>query len=243
MILLQERKNQSAENRLVKLPVLLAGKASKLAAAADPRLSKTQRFTPFEEDPVERRERTAGWLLSLAFHAALILGAGISLAPKIKQASAPIFPPASVDLVAAPEPMKQAAPPEPQPVKPGDMAQAVLRKPQPKKAVLPPKPKPAPAVASAMRPTQMAQPDYLRNPPPVYPDAARQKKEQGVVYVWVKISPAGGVETLRVVRTSGFSDLDQSAAAAVQHWRFHPATAGVRPVESQAVVPVRFYLQ
>lgn len=242
MILLQDRKNQGGRHGLATFSVLFAGTAPKAAALAGSHISRPQGISPFEEDPVERRERTAGWLLSLAFHAALILGAGISLAPTIKQAAAPLFPPASVDLVAAPEPMKQAAP-EPKPVKPDDMAQAVVRKPQVKKAVVPPKPKSASAAATAGRPTQLAQPDYLRNPPPVYPDTARQKKEQGVVYVWVKISPVGGVETLRVVRSSGFSDLDQSAATAVEHWRFHPALAGVKPVESQAVVPVRFYLQ
>ncbi len=242
MILLQERKSQAVQRRFWNLPVLFAGAAPKAAAPAAAHRSGSCGILPFEEDPVERRERTAGWLLSLAFHAALVLGAGISLAPKIQQAAAPLFPPASVDLVAAPEPMKQEAA-EPKPVKPDDMAQAVVRKPQPKKAVLPPKPKPAPAFASAPRPSQLAQPDYLRNPPPVYPDTARQKKEQGVVYVWVKISPAGGVETLRVVKSSGFGDLDQSAATAVEHWHFHPALAGVKAVESQAVVPVRFYLQ
>ncbi|MDD4932653.1 MAG: TonB family protein [Methylacidiphilaceae bacterium] len=242
MTLLQERKTQAVWHRLGSLPVGLAGAAPQTSASAAAPLARSRGVPLFEEDPTERRERTAGWILSLLFHAALLLGAGISLAPKIKQATAPIFPPASVDLVAAPEPVKQAAP-EPPPVKPDDMAQAVVRKPQPKKAVLPPKPKTAPAVASAARPTQLAQPDYLRNPPPVYPDSARQKKEQGVVYVWVKISPVGGVETARVVRSSGFSDLDQSATAAVEHWRFHPALAGVKPVESQAVVPVRFYLQ
>ncbi len=242
MILLQERKSQNVGHRLVKLPILFAGAAPKAAAPAGPRPSGTQGVSPFAEDPVERRERTAGWILSLAFHAALVLGAGISLAPKIKQAatSMSFFPPATVDLVASPEPTTQPVS-EPLPPKPGDMAQEVVRKVQPKKAMLPPKP--APTAASSARPTRLAQPDYLRNPPPVYPDAARQKKEQGVVYVWVKISPVGGVETVRVVRSSGFSDLDQSAETAVEHWRFHPALAGVKPVESQAVVPVRFYLQ
>ncbi|MDD2676131.1 MAG: TonB family protein [Methylacidiphilaceae bacterium] len=242
MILLQERKTQAIWHRPGSLPVELAAAAPQASLPVVDPLPKNRGIDPFEEDPTERRERTAGWMLSLVFHAALILGAGISLAPKIQQAAAPLFPAASVDLVAAPEPMKQAAP-EPPPVKPDEMAQAVVRKPQPKKVVNAPKPKAAPAVASASRPTQLAQPDYLRNPPPVYPDTARQKKEQGVVYVWVKISPVGGVETLRVVRSSGFSDLDQSAAVAVEHWRFHPALAGVKPVESQAVVPVRFYLQ
>ncbi|WP_018290708.1 energy transducer TonB [Verrucomicrobium sp. 3C] len=242
MILLQERKTQAVWHRLGSLPLELAGAAPQAALLPVASLPKSRGIDPFEEDPTERRERTAGWMLSLLLHAALILSAGISLAPKIKQAMVPLSPPASVDLVAAPEPVKQTAA-EPPPVKPGDMAQAVVRKPQPKKVVVAPKPKAAPAAASATRPTQLAQPDYLRNPPPVYPDAARQKKEQGVVYVWVKISPVGGVETVRVVRSSGFSDLDQSAAVAVEHWRFHPALAGVKPVESQAVVPVRFYLQ
>lgn len=242
MILLQEEQ-KSQGVRLAKLSSLLGGGATpKTTRPAKTSPRKTTACLPYEEDPVERRERTAGWILSLVFHAALILGAGISLTPKIKPAAAPTFPPATVDLVAAPEPMKQPpAPVEPQPSKSGDMAQAIVRKPQPKKAAAPPKP--APAVAAAPRPTRVAQPDYLRNPPPVYPETARQKKEQGIVYVWVKISPAGSVEMARVVRSSGFADLDQSAATAVEHWRFHPALAGVKPVESQAVVPVRFYLQ
>ncbi|WP_142524366.1 energy transducer TonB, partial [Methylacidimicrobium cyclopophantes] len=214
MILLQERKNRVPWHGPDKLPVELTAVMAQAPTPVSRDSFKNRESRLFQEDPAERRERTAGWILSLLLHAALILGAGISFAPKIKQAAAPIFPPATVDLVAAPEPLKQAVP-EPKPIKPDDMAQAVVRKPQPKKVIVPPKPKPALAVASAARPTQLAQPDYLRNPPPVYPDSARQKKEQGVVLVWVKISPVGGVETLRVVRSSGFSDLDQSAAAAV----------------------------
>ncbi|ACD84256.1 TonB family protein [Candidatus Methylacidiphilum infernorum] len=190
--------------------------------------------------PMHFSTETWGWILSFLFHALLLFGIGLSLFPK-SSPQMPALPPSMIELVPSPEPQQPQSKTEPQPppLRPDDMVKAVVQKPK----ALQKKPAPRPQQPSlAQRVTAMALPDYLRNPPPIYPEEARRKGEQGVVYIWVKISPAGTVASLSIYRSSGFADLDASAVDAVKRWRFHPAKSGNTPVESQAVVPVQFHL-
>ncbi|QSR87864.1 energy transducer TonB [Methylacidiphilum caldifontis] len=190
--------------------------------------------------PIHISTETWGWILSVLFHALLLFGIGLSLLPK-SSLQMPAIPPAMIELVPSVEPQQpqQKIEPQQQPtIHPDDMVKAIVQK--PKAIQKKPAPKPQPPVSQ--RVTAMAMPDYLRNPPPVYPEEARRKGEQGVVYIWVKISPAGTVSSLSVYRSSGFADLDGAAVDAVKRWRFHPAKSGNTPVESQAIVPVQFHL-
>lgn len=88
----------------------------------------------------------------------------------------------------------------------------------------------------------LAQPFYLRNPPPTYPESARRKGEEGVVLLWVKVDEEGEVVSIQVKESSGFTRLDEAAAKGVQRWKFKPARVGSVAVASQVEIPIRFRL-
>lgn len=107
-------------------------------------------------------------------------------------------------------------------------------------------PVPAQAVPSPVETGPVIPPRPLRegagNRPPIYPDRARQDGEQGRVILRVAVSAEGRSEAVAILRSSGFSDLDQSAAEAVRAWRFIPASRGGRSIAGVAEVPVSFTL-
>jgi len=78
--------------------------------------------------------------------------------------------------------------------------------------------------------------------PPVYPEIARRRGQQGRVLLHVVVSAAGQPITITVAQTSNYPALDAAAVAAVQQWRFMPATRGGEPVRAVAEVPVLFRL-
>jgi protein TonB len=55
---------------------------------------------------------------------------------------------------------------------------------------------------------------------PIYPDASVKAREQGYVVVGLLIDEQGRVRKTRVVQSSGFSRLDQSAVEALRQWTF-----------------------
>lgn len=62
------------------------------------------------------------------------------------------------------------------------------------------------------------------NPQPLYPNDAQQRGEQGSVDLAVYVSSAGRpTGRLKLIRSSGFPDLDNSAVEAVLGWHFMPA--------------------
>ncbi len=84
-----------------------------------------------------------------------------------------------------------------------------------------------------------ASPDQLhRNKPPVYPEAAAMRGEQGEVDVVIHVSPSGLPFGVDVARSSGYPALDQAAVHAVQTWRFVPAVKDGQPIPSE--VPMHF---
>ena len=92
-------------------------------------------------------------------------------------------------------------------------------------------------------PNSVAHADYARNPPPVYPNAARRREQQGTVTVRVLIGADGSVERAEVAESSGFDSLDDAALDTVRsRWRFVPARHGGLAVESWVLVPIRFAL-
>ena len=62
------------------------------------------------------------------------------------------------------------------------------------------------------------------NPQPLYPNDAQLHGEQGSVDLAVYVSSAGRpTGRLRLIKSSGFEDLDNSAVEAVLGWHFMPA--------------------
>ena len=130
-----------------------------------------------------------------------------------------------------PIPPQQPPPPQPQPPSPPRPRPAAPR--PPVQAAAPPAAPPAGALGpqpltqggapalGAVTPPGLA--EGIRNPDPDYPAASQARGEQGVVTVLLRITPAGSVEEVEVVRSSGYAALDDSARRAVQRWRFRPA--------------------
>src|SRR5437870_8142396 len=84
---------------------------------------------------------------------------------------------------------------------------------------------------------------YGTNPLPPYPLVARRLGKEGVVPLEVLVTPDGRAADVRVLRSSGFAPLDDSAVTTVrERWRFIPQRRGGVPVESRVTVPIRFRL-
>ncbi|MFZ0434712.1 MAG: TonB family protein [Chthoniobacterales bacterium] len=98
------------------------------------------------------------------------------------------------------------------------------------------------APSGGQKGVRQAQPDYLRNPPPAYPQQARIEHRQGVVLLMVSVNASGDPTSVSVSRSSGYSDFDQAAMHAVRRWKFRPASAGGICIPSTVGIPVNFEL-
>jgi protein TonB len=85
--------------------------------------------------------------------------------------------------------------------------------------------------------------DYLRNPAPPYPAAARRMREEGRVVLRVLVAPDGRPDRVEVRTSSGSPRLDQSALETVRQWLFVPARQGDQPVAAWVLVPISFTLR
>ncbi len=125
-------------------------------------------------------------------------------------------------------------------------AEAVRASPPPASAT-PAAPPVATAPAAAAARTETVTPPsfsaaYLRNPPPVYPAAARRNGEEGTVTLHVLVTAEGAPSRIELERSSGSRLLDAAAIEAVRGWRFQPARRGSQAVEDWVLVPLRFRL-
>lgn len=106
------------------------------------------------------------------------------------------------------------------------------------------------AQASAAKAPVQAQPytearvnaNYGANPPPKYPAIAKRRGWQGTVRLRVSVTAEGYSEAIAVQSSSGYEELDESAIAAVEKWRFIPARRGDTAVASSVIVPIIFKL-
>ncbi|HET8644156.1 MAG TPA: energy transducer TonB, partial [Vicinamibacteria bacterium] len=81
-------------------------------------------------------------------------------------------------------------------------------------------------------------PRKVRNVSPVYPEAARQSRTEGVVALEATIGTTGCIHSLRVL--SGPPALALAAMAGVAQWRYSPALLDGRPVPVIMTVTVNF---
>ena len=94
---------------------------------------------------------------------------------------------------------------------------------------------PASRAAAAIGPTHST---------PPYPPYARRLNHEGTVQLRLTVGPDGRVLRADVVRSSGWPELDETAAAwVVAHWRYRPALQGGMPVTATALAAVRFDLK
>jgi len=171
--------------------------------------------------------------------------------PQVDQAPPLPTPPSDI---AAPPASASSKPPamaaEPKPESPPTPAPRPVQSDKPHRAIAlhPPAQSPTtvsvPAAAAAIAAVLPARPvaGMESDRPPVYPEAARRRGQQGRVLLQVDVSAHGAPIEVSVAQSSGFASLDDAALRAVQQWRFVPATRGGTPIPAVAEVPVRFRL-
>lgn len=94
--------------------------------------------------------------------------------------------------------------------------------------------------AKATRGAAVADLAYLRNPEPRYPRAAQDAGQQGVTRLMITVDESGRPIDVQLVRSSGWSMLDDSALSTVQNcWRFKPRPGGGT---ISKIIPIRFEL-
>ena len=115
----------------------------------------------------------------------------------------------------------------------------------------PPPPPPPPPVPRARVPEASAveavrvggairEPRKIHHVNPAYPDIARQARVQGVVILEARISPAGRVTAVRILR--GIPLLDAAAVEAVRQWVYSPTLVNGVPVPVIMTITVNYRL-
>lgn len=162
------------------------------------------------------------------------------------------IPPMTVELYRPPveeppPPPKEELPPPPPKVeqpKPVEKPKEKIAEPKPvpvvEKAVEPPPPPPPPAPPPITPAT--ANPGYLRNPAPEYPEQAVERGWEGTVILNVHVLGNGKPDSVEIKTSSGRKVLDTAAIQTVKRWSFVPAKQGETPVDSWVEVPIDFKL-
>jgi periplasmic protein TonB len=87
-----------------------------------------------------------------------------------------------------------------------------------------------------------AGPTVVHQVPPVYSVASQRAHEQGAVTVRVLVDAHGAPSQIRLVQSSGFPRLDQSALEAVKRYRYAPPAHEAQAAQSWATARVEFNL-
>lgn len=155
--------------------------------------------------------------------------------PPVEQPPPPVIPPEEIP----PPPPKVEKPQPPENPKPKPVEKP---KPVPVQQVVetPPPPPPQP-VAPPVTPAT-ANPGYLRNPAPEYPELAVERGWEGTVILNVHVLGNGKPSSVEVKTSSGRNVLDKAAVDTVRRWSFVPAKQGETPVDSWVEVPIDFKL-
>ncbi|MCX7419683.1 MAG: energy transducer TonB [Planctomycetia bacterium] len=78
------------------------------------------------------------------------------------------------------------------------------------------------------------------NPDPEYPEEAKAARLQGRVVLSIRVGIDGRVESLKLLRSSGVTSMDESAMKTVKNWRFEPAKRFGRPIVMEIRHAIRF---
>jgi protein TonB len=103
---------------------------------------------------------------------------------------------------------------------------------------LPEAPPPAPALKPIRVGGRVQEPRKLRSVNPIYPEAARDARIEGVVILECLISPQGRVSEIKVLR--GVPLLEEAAVDAVRQWVYTPTLMDGVPVPVLLTVTVHF---
>ncbi|QSA96418.1 energy transducer TonB [Methylococcus sp. EFPC2] len=148
-----------------------------------------------------------------------------------------------------PTPPKDAIPPKPKPKPKKIPPPAVETPPVPNVPIsdnAPPAPvqaAPAPPAPPVEKVVQLSSADYLRNPPPDYPEDAQERGWAGKVLLKVRILPSGKPDVVQVQKSSGHASLDNAAVKTVKGgWLFKPNMQGDTATAVWVIIPINFQL-
>ena len=114
---------------------------------------------------------------------------------------------------------------------------------------------PTVAVAAVAAPTSPAPPaapkivlpssdaDYLRNPKAKYPRTSLAMREEGTVLLEVLIDASGGLQDIKLKKSSGYDRLDSAALEVVRTWKFTPGILNGVPTAMSRIVPYKFKIE
>lgn len=77
---------------------------------------------------------------------------------------------------------------------------------------------------------------------PVYPRLARRRHQEGTVLLRLVVLPSGEVGAAKVIKSSGFDQLDAAALVGVGGWYYIPAVRNHHPVAAAVLVRISFHL-
>jgi len=177
-------------------------------------------------------EWRAALAMSLGVHAAALAGLPATTPASFDVERAPTS--VELYLVRPPSPVR-APSPEPLPPQPEPESLApVVEEPEPvAQSVVTPEVKGADV---------KVRPDYLRNPPPVYPRRAREQGYEGAVLLEAEVLASGRCGAVNILVSSGYPVLDEAALAAVRAWVFRPARRWQQAVAFWVEIPITFRL-
>jgi protein TonB len=79
--------------------------------------------------------------------------------------------------------------------------------------------------------------------PPVYPRLALRRGQQGEAVIQARVNPQGETERIKLVHSSGYRLLDESALDAVSGWAFAAAKRNGVAITAWIEVPVKFEIK
>ncbi len=189
-------------------------------------------------DEIHKRDERIGFIASVSFHVILFFIGGAIFVKTAQYNIQNVPQSTTVELVEAPPPpvVEDMAPPQP--------AQKVVIKKIKVKKTVNIKPQVVKIQKNVGRVINTkADPNYFQNPPPEYPEMAKQMRQEGLVMLAVDVDREGMPGQVEIKKSSGFRLLDQAAIKAVRHWKFQPGRIGDLPVESKVEIPIKFSLQ
>ena len=72
-------------------------------------------------------------------------------------------------------------------------------------------------------------PDFSTNKKPVYPAAAKRMRQQGSVTLKITANAKGAAKNIKIVKSSGYTLLDNAAIEAAEKWDFSPIVQYGKP--------------
>ena len=82
-------------------------------------------------------------------------------------------------------------------------------------------------------------PEVLSRAHPTYTEQARDAHREGVVVLYIEITPEGRPQNIQILRRVGLG-LDESAQESLRQWTFKPVTKDGKPVTVMLAVEVNF---